>query len=71
MCGCRCIDETVIVGVPTTLPYHKLIMQHPKFVDGIVDTGFIAKHGDELVKPEEGPKDKRRTLVADASKKKR
>ena len=69
MC-CRCIDETTIVGVPTTLPYHKLIMQHPKFVEGQVDTGFIAKYGDELQRPADPPIAKKK-FVADALKKKR
>jgi acetyl-CoA carboxylase, biotin carboxylase subunit len=68
----RCIDETCIVGVPTTLPFHKLIMEHPKFVEGIVDTGFIAKHGDELTKPEEDPNVlPKRDFVAEAAKRKR
>ena len=68
----RCIDETTIVGVPTTLPFHKLIMLHPQFVEGVVDTGFIGKYGDELV-PAVLPEGavKKRNFVAEAAKKKR
>eukprot|EP00892_Ulva_mutabilis_P011262 jgi/Ulvmu1/8508/UM044_0042.1 len=65
----RCIDETVIVGVPTTLPFHKLIMEHPKFVEGDVDTGFIVKYADDLVEPAEAGTPKR-NFVAEAGKKK-
>lgn len=64
----RCIDETIIVGVPTTLPFHKLIMSHPKFVEGIVDTGFIVKYADDFTAPEEQAAGKR-NFVADAARK--
>lgn len=56
-------------GVPTTLPYHKLIMEHPKFVEGDVDTGFIVKHADDLHEPPENGAAKR-NFVAEAGKKK-
>lgn len=49
----RALDETVIAGVPTTIPYHKLILDNPDFRKGDVDTGFIAKHQDELSTPPE------------------
>jgi acetyl/propionyl-CoA carboxylase alpha subunit len=39
--------------VPTTLPFHDLIMAHPKFQEGDVDTGFIVKYADDLTEPEE------------------
>eukprot|EP00898_Chlorokybus_atmophyticus_P008515 jgi/Chlat1/8665/Chrsp87S08043 len=47
----RALNETVITGVPTTIDYHKLILDNKDFRDGIVDTGFIAKHADELSTP--------------------
>ncbi len=52
----RALSEAVITGVPTTIPYHLLIMDVPEFNQGIVDTGFILKHADKLVSPpvEEG-----------------
>lgn len=54
--------------MPTTLPYHKLIMEHPKFVEGDVDTGFIVKYADDLIEPVvTSPK---RNFVAEATKKK-
>jgi acetyl/propionyl-CoA carboxylase alpha subunit len=41
----------VIAGVPTTMPYHLLILESEAFKAGDVDTGFIVKHADELAKP--------------------
>lgn len=66
----RCIDETTIVGVPSTLPFHKLILEHPKFVEGDVDTGFIGKYSDDLVAPPP-PAVPKRNFVAEAAKRKR
>lgn len=37
--------------MPTTAPYHLLILENEAFKAGDVDTGFIVKHGDELNKP--------------------
>ncbi|KAF6264929.1 biotin carboxylase [Scenedesmus sp. NREL 46B-D3] len=47
----RALDETVIVGVPTTGPFHKLILNNEAFRAGDVDTGFIPKHIDSLNTP--------------------
>lgn len=47
----RALDETIISGVPTTIPYHKLILDVADFQSGDVDTGFIPKHADELSQP--------------------
>lgn len=38
------IDETVIFGVHTNLPYLKAILSHPEFVDGTMTTQFIGQH---------------------------
>jgi Biotin carboxylase C-terminal domain len=47
----RALDEMVILGVPTTAPFHRLIMDIPAFRAGNVDTGFIPKHMEELRVP--------------------
>jgi acetyl-CoA carboxylase biotin carboxylase subunit len=47
----RALDEIVITGVPTTGPFHKLLLNHHAFRAGIVDTGFIPKYIDELKTP--------------------
>lgn len=35
-------------GVPTTAPFHCLILENEEFKAGNVDTGFIPKHQDSL-----------------------
>ena len=52
----RALNELVISGVPTTIQYHTMILDIESFQKGIVDTGFIAKHADELVEPPMTPK---------------
>ncbi|KAL8100613.1 biotin carboxylase 1, chloroplastic [Apium graveolens] len=47
----RALDDTIIVGVPTTIEYHKLILEVEDFKNGKVDTAFIPKHEDELAAP--------------------
>lgn len=42
----RALDEMVIGGVPTTIGYHKLLLAHPDFAAGDVDTGFIVKNAE-------------------------
>ena len=48
----RALDETVFVGVPTTIPFHKLLLRNEQFVAGNIDTAFIVKNAADLaVKP--------------------
>lgn len=62
----RALNETVIAGVPTTIPYHLLLLDHPAFVSGDVDTGFIVKYADDLTEPP--PMPKKSNVVLDAAK---
>lgn len=39
----RALEEIVIEGIPTTIPFHKKIMSHPKFIAGDISTDFIDK----------------------------
>jgi acetyl/propionyl-CoA carboxylase alpha subunit len=41
----RAIAETIVAGVPTTLPFHARVMGDPDFVSGRYDTGYVADHG--------------------------
>lgn len=47
----RALQECVIEGVPTTIPYHKLILDTEAFKNGDTDTGFLAKNEHELKTP--------------------
>ncbi len=41
----RALDEFIIEGIYTTIPFHKKVMRHEKFIEGDFDTGFIEKYG--------------------------
>lgn len=41
----RSLDEFVIEGVKTTIPFHKKMMRHEDFIKGDYDTGFLEKIG--------------------------
>ncbi len=45
----RALEETRFAGIKTTVPLHKKVLQHPAFVEGIYDTSFIDKYGDEVM----------------------
>jgi pyruvate carboxylase subunit A len=40
----RALDDTIIAGVPTTMPFYQEILRHPDFRSGHFDTGFLAAH---------------------------
>lgn len=40
----RALEEFEIEGVPTTIPFHREVLNNEFFLRGIVDTGFIEKH---------------------------
>jgi acetyl-CoA carboxylase biotin carboxylase subunit len=40
----RALDEFIIEGVKTTIPFHKLVLKNKHFIRGDIDTGFIEKH---------------------------
>jgi len=44
----RALDEYVIAGIRTTIPFHKRIMQHPRFVAGDISTHFITEEMERL-----------------------
>ncbi|KAF3336901.1 biotin carboxylase 2 [Carex littledalei] len=47
----RALSDTIIKGIPTTIDYHKLILDVEDFRTGKVDTAFIPKHEEELKPP--------------------
>ncbi len=40
----RAIDDYRITGIETTLGFGRFVMQHPAFIEGKFDTGFIQKY---------------------------
>ncbi|MGN8645442.1 acetyl-CoA carboxylase biotin carboxylase subunit [Gracilibacillus sp. HCP3S3_G5_1] len=40
----RALDEFVVEGVHTTIPFHRKMMVHPVFVDGDFNTRFLEKY---------------------------
>ena len=37
----RALDEFVIEGVKTTIPFHRMIVEHPRFAEGDISTSFV------------------------------
>jgi acetyl-CoA carboxylase biotin carboxylase subunit len=40
----RALRECAITGIPTTINFHQRILETPAFLEGNVNTGFIAEH---------------------------
>jgi acetyl-CoA/propionyl-CoA carboxylase biotin carboxyl carrier protein len=58
----RALDEFVIEGVPTTIPFHRLAMQHPAFVAGELSTVLVEQGMDLSSLEPAGPPDSARTV---------
>ena len=41
-CMSRCLDELRIEGIATTVPFHQQLLRDPAFVDGAMDTKYVA-----------------------------
>ena len=48
----RALDEFIIEGVKTTIPFHKLLMKNPQFRSGNFNTGFLTDWDFKKVKEE-------------------
>jgi acetyl-CoA carboxylase biotin carboxylase subunit len=40
----RALAETIVGGVPTTIPFHAQVLEEPDFVAGRYDTDYVATH---------------------------
>jgi len=38
----RALNEFVVEGVKTTIPFHRQLMEDPRFISGQFDTGFMS-----------------------------
>jgi acetyl-CoA carboxylase biotin carboxylase subunit len=45
----RALGEYVVTGIRTNLAFHEKLFEHPDFVAGRYDTGFLDRHRDVLV----------------------
>jgi acetyl-CoA carboxylase biotin carboxylase subunit len=37
----RALEEMVVTGIHTTVPFHQKVMNHSRFIEGNFHTGFI------------------------------
>ena len=44
----RALDEYIVRGIETNLPFHRRCLRHPAFVAGDYDTGFIGREAAAL-----------------------
>jgi acetyl-CoA carboxylase biotin carboxylase subunit len=42
-CMKRALDELLVEGIKTTAPFHKRVLSHATFADGLVDTKFVER----------------------------
>jgi acetyl-CoA carboxylase biotin carboxylase subunit len=40
----RALEEFIVTGVKTTIPFHEFVMAHPDFVKGSFSTSFVDEH---------------------------
>jgi acetyl-CoA carboxylase biotin carboxylase subunit len=62
----RALDELVIVGLPTSQPFHRRVMDEPHFGAGDYDIGYLEQVGDELLAPDVAEEELVRVAIAAA-----
>ncbi len=60
----QAMAEVEVVGLGTNAAFLKRLAEHPAFVRGEVDTGFLGRHGDEVIPKEELATDRILALAA-------
>jgi acetyl-CoA carboxylase biotin carboxylase subunit len=66
----RALDEYQITGIKTSIPFFKEIINHEQFINGDLDTGFIARnwqpqHGQQAVETNEPDKNNDEQRLSD------
>ncbi|HEX6818601.1 MAG TPA: acetyl-CoA carboxylase biotin carboxylase subunit [Ktedonobacterales bacterium] len=46
--GQRALDEYELEGVPTTIPFHQMLLGNPTFLNGMTYTNFLLEHAEEF-----------------------
>ncbi len=44
----RALDEFLIAGIPTLIPFHRKIMEHPDFLEGRITTRFLEDYRETI-----------------------
>jgi acetyl/propionyl-CoA carboxylase alpha subunit len=50
----RALDETVVTGIQTTLPFHRFVARHPGFAAGDVSIDWVAEEWDPAMESDRG-----------------
>ena len=64
----RALMEYEVGGIKTTLPFFRQVMDDPEFIEGNIDTGFIARFRERAKRSEPGQADADIALIAAALK---
>ncbi len=59
----RALEEYVVTGIRTNIAFHQKLLQHPDFVAGKYDTGFLERNKDDLLGYAAVPEDQRASLA--------
>jgi acetyl-CoA carboxylase biotin carboxylase subunit len=59
----RALREYVVTGIRTNLAFHEQLFEHPEFVAGRYDTGFVDRHRAELLAYPPVPSDDRKAVA--------
>jgi acetyl-CoA carboxylase biotin carboxylase subunit len=60
----RALGEYVVSGIRTNLPFHERLFEHPEFMAGDYDTGFIERNADALLRGTLVPPEARQLFAA-------
>jgi len=60
----RALGEYVVSGIRTNLSFHERLVEHPEFISGQYDTGFIDRNKEVLLKGTMIPSEKRQLFAA-------
>ncbi len=63
---CRALDEMVVVGVPTSQPFHRRVMEETGFRSGDYDIEYLDRVGDVVLAPSEDDAELERMAIAAA-----
>jgi acetyl-CoA carboxylase biotin carboxylase subunit len=45
----RALEELVVLGIPTSQPFHRAVLEEPEFLSGKYDISYVERHGPSLL----------------------